>query len=77
MPGVGLMAGVVGLGSQGPEFKSCLVVEFIPGGVDSACHLSEVGKNEYQLVDILCWSGDLSRIMPNSPGDCLGSINAL
>ena len=26
MPGVGLMVGVVGLGSEGPEFKSCLAV---------------------------------------------------
>ena len=42
MPGVGLMVGVVGLD---PEFKSDLAVEFIPGGVDSACHPSVVGKN--------------------------------
>ena len=33
MPGVVLMVMVVGLGSQGPEFKSCSPVELIPGGV--------------------------------------------
>ena len=44
VPGVGLMVGVVGLGSEGPEFKSHSTVELIPGGVDSACHPSEVGK---------------------------------
>ena len=44
MPGVGLMARVAGLGSEGPEFKSCLAVELIPGGIDSACHPSKVGK---------------------------------
>ena len=65
MPGVGLMVRVVGLGS-------CSAV-----GVDSACQPSEVGKNECQLAGILCWSGYLSRIVPISQGDCLGSINAL
>ena len=45
MPGVGLMVRVVGLGSESPEFKpGFLPVELIPGGVDSACHPSEVGK---------------------------------
>ena len=44
MPGVGLMARVVGLGYERPEFKSRLAVKLIPGGVDSACHPSEVGK---------------------------------
>ena len=44
MPGVGLMVRVVGLGSENPEFKSHSAVELIPGGVDSACHPSEVGK---------------------------------
>ena len=44
MPGAGMMIRVVGLGYYGPEFKSCSAVEFIPGGVDSACHPSEVGK---------------------------------
>ena len=50
MPGVGLMARVVGLGSSGPEFKSHLAVEFIPGGVDSACHPSEVDKMSASLL---------------------------
>ena len=50
MPGVGLMVRVVGLGSLGPEFKSCSVVELIPGGVDSACHPSEVGKMSARLL---------------------------
>ena len=44
MPGVDLMVRVVGLGSLDPEFKSHLTVELIPGGVDSASHLSEIGK---------------------------------
>ena len=50
MPGVCLMAGVVGLGFYGPEFKSCLDVELILGGVDSACHPSEVGKMSASLL---------------------------
>ena len=29
---------------MGPEFKSRSAVELIPGGVNSACHPSEVGK---------------------------------
>ena len=77
MPGVGLMVRVLGLGTWDPEFKSPLDVELIPGGIDSACHPSEVGKNECQLAGILCQSGDLSRIVPNSQGDCFGSTNAL
>ena len=44
MPGVVLMVWVVGLGSEGSEFKSCSAVELILGEVDSACHPSEVGK---------------------------------
>ena len=31
-----------GLGSEGPKLKSCLAVELIQDGVDSACHPSEV-----------------------------------
>ena len=42
MPGVGLMVTMAGLGSKDPEFKSPLAVEIIRGGVDSACHPSEV-----------------------------------
>ena len=72
-----LMAGMVSLGSEGPQFKFRFAVELRPGGVDSACHPSEAGKNEYQLARILCRSGDPSRIMPDSPGNCLGSTNAL
>ena len=34
-------------------------------------------QNECQLDGILCRSGDLSRIVPDSQGDCLGSTNAL
>ena len=83
MPGVGFMVRVMGLGSSGPEFKSCLGIELIPGGVDSACHPSEVGKTSMSLLwwlshlSILHWSGDLSRIVPNSPGNCFGSNDAL
>ena len=49
MPGVGLMVRIVDLGSKDPEFKSHSVVELIPGGVDSACHPSEVGKMSASL----------------------------
>ena len=38
------MVRVLGLGSEGPEFKPCSAVELIPGGVNLACHPSEVGK---------------------------------
>ena len=50
MPGVGLMVRVVGLGSKGPELKSHLAVELIPGWVDSACHPSDVGKVSASLL---------------------------
>ena len=48
--GVGLMVEMVGLDFSDPEFKSHLSVELIPGGVDSACHLSEVGKISASLL---------------------------
>ena len=51
MPGVGLIVRVVGLGSKDPEFKSPLAVELTPGGVDSACHPSEVGKMSTSLLE--------------------------
>ena len=38
------MVRMAGLGSQGPEFKTRSTVELIPGGVNSACHPSEVVK---------------------------------
>ena len=50
MPGVGLMIRVVGFGSKGPEFKSRSAVELIQGGVNSACHPSEVGKMSAGLL---------------------------
>ena len=50
MPGVGLMVRVVGLGSESPEFKSRSAVELIPGGVNSTCHLSEVGKMSASML---------------------------
>ena len=50
MPGVGLLIRVVGLESEDPEFKSHLVVELIPGGVNSACHPSEFGKTSASLL---------------------------
>ena len=50
MPGVDLMLRVVGLGSQGPKFKSRSADELIPGGVNSACHPSEVGKMSASLL---------------------------
>ena len=50
MPGVGSMVRVVSLGSSDPEFKPHSVVELIPGGVDSACHPSEVSKISASLM---------------------------
>ena len=50
MPGVGLMVRVVGLGSEDPEFKSRSAVELIPGGVNSTCHPSEVGKMSARIL---------------------------
>ena len=50
MPGVGLMVRVSGFGSSGPEFKSRLAVELIPGGVNSTCHPSEVGKMSASML---------------------------
>ena len=50
MLGVGLMVMVVGLGSLDPEFKSHSAVELIPGGVDSACHPSEVSKMSASML---------------------------
>ena len=44
------MVRVVGLGFEDPEFISYSAVEFIPGGVDSACHPSEVGKMSASLL---------------------------
>ena len=51
IPGVGIMVRMAGLGSEGPEFKSCLDVELIPDGVDSGCHPSEVGKMSTSLLE--------------------------
>ena len=50
MPGVGLMVRVVDFGSYGPEFESRSAVELIPGGVNSACHPSKVGKMSASLL---------------------------
>ena len=50
VPGVGLIVRVAGLGSVGPEFKSHSAVELVPGGVDSACHPSEVSKASTSLL---------------------------
>ena len=50
MLGVGLMVGMVGLGSEDPEFKSHSAVELIPGGVDFVRHPSEVGKMSAGLL---------------------------
>ena len=83
MLGIGLMVRVADLRSWGPEFKSPLAVELIPGGFDSACHPSEGGKNEYQLAGMIepfeypASEWRLSRIVSSSPGDCFGSTDAL
>jgi len=44
------MVRVVGLGFWDPELKSHLAVQLIPGGVDSTCHPSEVGKMSTSLL---------------------------
>ena len=44
------MVRVVGLGSKDPEFKSHSAVKLITGGVDSACHPSEVGKMSASML---------------------------
>ena len=59
LPGVGLMVGVVGLGSLDPELKSPSDIELIPGGVDSACYPSEVGKMSASLL--VSWVGVATR----------------
>ena len=50
MPGVGLMVMAVGVGSEGPVFKSCSAVELTTGGVNLACHPSEVGKMSASML---------------------------
>ena len=50
MSGVGLMVRVACFGSYGPELKSRSAVELIPGGVNSACHPSEVGKMSASML---------------------------
>ena len=50
MPGVGFMVRVVGLGSKDPQFKFHSALELILGGMDSACHSSEVGKMSASLL---------------------------
>ena len=52
MPGVGLMVRLFVLGSEGPEFKSRFAVELTPGGVDWACHPSEVGEMSTSVLVI-------------------------
>ena len=63
MSGVGLMIKVVGFGSSGPEFKSCSAVELIPGGVNLACHPSEVDKMSASML-VYCVG------VANHPGLC-------
>ena len=50
VPGVGFMVRMVGLGSEGPEFKFCSAIELIPGRVNSACLPSEVSKMSTSLL---------------------------
>ena len=45
------MVRVVGLGSEDSELKSHSAIELIPGGVDSACHPSEVSKMNIILLE--------------------------
>ena len=50
MPGVGSMVRVAAFGSYDPEFKSRSAVELIPGGVNWACHPSEVNKMSASML---------------------------
>ena len=50
MPGVDSLVRVVGLGSDDPGFRPHFAVELIPGGVDAACHPSEVGKMNASML---------------------------
>ena len=45
--------------SQGPEFEPLPAVELTPGGVDSACHRSEVSEMSTSVLVIIgpCISG--------------------
>ena len=72
--GVGLMIRVVDSGSLDPEFKPHLAVELILSGVDSACHPFEVSK---MSASILCRSGDPSRTVSNSQGECSSAAPTL
>ena len=53
----------MGFGSKGPQFKSRSAVELIPGGVNSTCHPSEVGKMSASML--VCCVGVVTR-----PGLC-------
>ena len=77
MPGVGFMVRVGSLGSSDPEFKSHSSVELIPGGVDSACHPSEVGKMSASFLVSCVGVVTHPGLCPNSQGDYFGSTNAL
>ena len=56
------MVKVAGLRSSGLEFEPLfLIVELTPGGVDSACHPSEVGKKSTSL---LVTEGIASAVQP-------------
>ena len=49
-PGVGFVVRLAGMGYQGPEFEHLSAIVLTPGGVDSACHPSEVGKMSASLM---------------------------
>ena len=70
MPGVGIMAGMVGFGLQGPKFKSHLAVELMSGEVDSACYPSEVGKMSTSLLVSCVGVVTHPGFYPISHGDC-------
>ena len=62
-PGAGLMVRVAGFGSYDLELKSHLAVDLTPGGVNLACHPSEVGKMSASLL-VYCVG------VTNRPGLC-------
>ena len=77
IPGVGLMVWGGGLGILG-SWVQILFGCWINTRWGWLCLSSfRSRQNECQLAGILCRSGDPSRIVSNSQGDCLGSTNAL
>ena len=64
------MVQVAGLRSQGLEFEPLSAVELTQGGVDSACHPSDVGQ---MSTSVLVIEGPASTAQPRPENDATGS----